>query len=486
MKRKKRPFGKAFARRAILVSTVAMVILTAAGLFLYGRREAILEKRAERAAARGDYEKAISSLEAAEKGSEGEDTLLQYRYALAKEALAAGDTDRAETLFTQLGDYEDSRTMILECRYAAAEKALAAGDLEDAKDRFYALSGYKDALDRYDGCRYAIAEQAAETDPAAGFALFWALGSYSDARDRAVAIAKTVTGEADETFAVNRMLGLSEEQVAQIRTLQTVRAKLPQGKLAVGFYHTVGLRSDGTVLATGRNTEGQCNVSGWTDITAVACGAYHTVGLRSDGTVVTAGRNTEGQCDVTGWTGVKAVACSDYNTLALLEDGTVVSTGYQPFTELSGWKDIAYLSGGSYGAMAISSDGRVYCSHPSLRSEELAGAVQAAVSTGYCAALKEDGTVVHTAATLLWTDVVALSASTTGTLAITADGRVLCHWFQARNALDFSDVSAAVALSAGATHTAVLLSDGSVLTRGLNDQGQCDTSSWNLGPTALE
>ena len=486
MSRKKRPFGKAFARRAILLSTAAMVILTAAGLFLYGRRETILAKRAERAAARGDYEKAISSLEAVEKGSEGEEALLQYRYALAREALAAGDTDRAETLFTQLGDDEDSRTMILECRYVAAEKALAAGDLEDAKDRFYALSGYKDALDRYDGCRYAMAERTAETDPEAGFALFWALGSYSDARDRAVAIAKAFTGEADGDFAVNRMLGLSEEQVEQIKTLQTVRAKLPQGKLAVGFYHTVGLRADGTVLAAGRSDEGQCDVSAWTGVTAVACGAYHTIGLRVDGTVIAAGRNTEGQCDVSAWTGVIAVACSDYNTLALLQDGTVISTGYQPFTELSGWKDVVYLSGGSYGAVAISADGRVFCSHPSLRSEELAGAVQAAVSTGYCAAVMEDGTVVHTATSLPWTDVAALSASSTGTLALTADGHILCHWFQARDALDFSDVSAAVALSAGATHTAILLADGSVLTRGLNDQGQCDTAAWDLGPTALD
>ena len=176
MSRKKRPFGKAFARRAIFFSTIAMMILAAVGLILYGQRETILAKRAQRAAARGDYEKAISSLEAVEKGSEGEADLLQYRYALAKEALAAGDTVRAETLFTQLGDYEDSRTMILECRYVAAEKAFAAGKYEDAKDKFYALSGYRNALDRYDGCRYAIAELTAKTDPQAGFDLFWALG----------------------------------------------------------------------------------------------------------------------------------------------------------------------------------------------------------------------------------------------------------------------------------------------------------------------
>ncbi len=486
MSRKKRPFGKAFARRAIFLSTVAMMVLAGVGFALYSHRDAIMTKQAERAAARGDYEKAISSLDTVEKSKEEEEALLQYRYALAQETLASGDTDRAETLFSQLGDYKDSQTMILECRYAAAEKALAKGDLEDAKDRFYALSGYRDTLDRYDSCRYAIAEQTAETDASAGFALFWALSGYRDAKDRAITIAKIVTGEEDDTFAVNRMLGVSEEQVEQVKTLQTVRKRLPQGKLAVGFYHTVGLKSDGTVVATGRNDEGQCNVSSWKGVKAVACGAYHTVGLNSDGTVVAVGRNDEGQCNVSSWKDVMAVACSDYNTLALLSNGTVVSTGYQPFPELSGWKDAVFLAAGSYGAAAISTDGRVYCSHPSLRSEVLAGAVLVAVSTGYSVVVKENGTVVHTALDLSWEDVVALSASTTGTMALTADGRILCHWFRLRDAQDFSDISSAVALSAGATHTAILLSDGAVITRGLNDQHQCDTASWNLGATPLD
>lgn len=33
-----------------------------------------------------------------------------------------------------------------------------------------------------------------------------------------------------------------------------------------GRGHTVGLKSDGTVIATGNNEYGQCNVSDWTDI----------------------------------------------------------------------------------------------------------------------------------------------------------------------------------------------------------------------------
>jgi hypothetical protein len=61
--------------------------------------------------------------------------------------------------------------------------------------------------------------------------------------------------------------------------------------VAAGQVHTVGLKSDGTVVAVGHNDEGQCDVGGWTDIVQIAAGDSHTVGLKSDGTVVAVGRN---------------------------------------------------------------------------------------------------------------------------------------------------------------------------------------------------
>jgi len=71
--------------------------------------------------------------------------------------------------------------------------------------------------------------------------------------------------------------------------------------VAAGGLHTVGLQSDGTVVAVGWNNNGQCNVTGWTGIVQVAAGVYHTVGLKSDGTVVSAGDNTYGQRNVSSW-----------------------------------------------------------------------------------------------------------------------------------------------------------------------------------------
>ena len=71
--------------------------------------------------------------------------------------------------------------------------------------------------------------------------------------------------------------------------------------ISAGNRHTVALRGDGTVVATGLNEDGRCDVAGWRDVVAVSAGYYHTVALRGDGTVVATGRIDDGQCDVAGW-----------------------------------------------------------------------------------------------------------------------------------------------------------------------------------------
>src|SRR4030042_1618680 len=103
-------------------------------------------------------------------------------------------------------------------------------------------------------------------------------------------------------------------------------------RVAGGGHHTVGLKADGTVVAVGDNTYGQCNVSGWTAIVQVAAGYAHTVGLKANGTVVAVGDNGYGECNVGGWTGIVEVAAGSFSvpghTVGVKSNGTVVAVGY--------------------------------------------------------------------------------------------------------------------------------------------------------------
>jgi alpha-tubulin suppressor-like RCC1 family protein len=107
---------------------------------------------------------------------------------------------------------------------------------------------------------------------------------------------------------------------------------IPKDTIAAGYRHTVGLKSDGTVTAVGDNKYGQCDVSGWRDMVAVAAGNAHTgnshtIGLKSDGTVAAVGCYKDDQCDVSGGRDIVAVAAGWRRTVGLKSDGTVVAVG---------------------------------------------------------------------------------------------------------------------------------------------------------------
>ena len=79
---------------------------------------------------------------------------------------------------------------------------------------------------------------------------------------------------------------------------------------------------DGT-RNVGLNDDGQCDVSGWTDIIAVSAGSYNTVGLKSDGTVVAAGSNENNRSNVTGWKDIRLPKAAGNADNDIIEAGTL-------------------------------------------------------------------------------------------------------------------------------------------------------------------
>ncbi len=90
-----------------------------------------------------------------------------------------------------------------------------------------------------------------------------------------------------------------------------------------------GVKEDGSVVSTpdSRSDTGRSQVNGWGDMVQVSGGEIHTVGLRSDGTVVAVGKNDRGQCDVDGWQDIIYIEAAGYCTIGITRDGDLMLAG---------------------------------------------------------------------------------------------------------------------------------------------------------------
>lgn len=166
------------------------------------------------------------------------------------------------------------------------------------------------------------------------------------------------------------------------------------GAIAAGDQHSLGLASDGTIWAWGRNTEGQVGdgtgvdkaspVPVLTDAIAVAAGMQHSLAVRTDGTVWAWGENgAEGRLgdgttfrrlapvQVTGLTGIVDVAAGADHSLALAADGTVWAWGGNADGQLGdgstttrltpvqvlGLAGVTRIAAGEYFSLAVQNDG---------------------------------------------------------------------------------------------------------------------------------
>ncbi|BAS26954.1 RCC1 repeat-containing protein [Limnochorda pilosa] len=180
--------------------------------------------------------------------------------------------------------------------------------------------------------------------------------------------------------------------------------------IAAGGFHSLALRSDGTVWAWGDNSSGQLGdgttTNSWvpvqvkgaggtgflTNAAELAGGTSHSLALKSDGTVWAWGSNGAGQLgdgttttsgvpvQVKGpggtglFTSVAAVASGSFHNLALRNDGSVWAWGSNVYGQLgdgstanrstpvqvSGLTDPVAIAGGTRHSLALKSDGTLW------------------------------------------------------------------------------------------------------------------------------
>ncbi|MEE0859114.1 MAG: TIR domain-containing protein [Acutalibacteraceae bacterium] len=356
--------------------------------------------------------------------------------AVAKKALEKKQTIKTAIAcsliaVTIAGAIVTTQVIVPSVKYNNAEQLLSEGKYDEAVTAFTELGDFKDSNNRISESTYLKAEKLYNNqDYFNALSNYMKLGNYKDAKEKY----NTLSYE----FCI-------------------------RNSISAGGVHTVGLKSDGTVVAVGDNDCNECDVDDWTDIVAVSAGDEHTVGLKKDGTVVAVGNNDRKQCCVDIWTDIVAVSAGDEHTVGLKSDGTVVAVGdnYHNQCNVNDWKDIVAVSAGREHTVGLKSDGTVV-----------------AVGDNDC----------NQCDVYDWNDIVAISAVGLQTIGLKSDGSVVVagrhysednskdkHW-KTGYVEDWKNITA---ISTGNLHSIGLRATGRVVAVGNNYDGQCNTNAWN-------
>lgn len=220
---------------------------------------------------------------------------------------------------------------------------------------------------------------------------------------------------------------------------------------------TVAVKEDGTVITSGSNRSGECDLESWTDIVSVAADSSPiVVGLRADGTVVAAGDNDPAYghdgCNVSDWEDIVDICIDNGHTYGLKSDGTVVTTcEYDDISDLRGITDIE-----------ISRNDKLICLRydGTIETSTLVSDLRDEVST--------------------FTNVKQAVGTGHNVVALISDGTVRIAGEDEDNIYsDVKEWTNIVELSSGWHHLVGLKADGTVVASGDNSRGECNTSEWS-------
>lgn len=279
--------------------------------------------------------------------------------------------------------------------------------------------------------------------------------------------------------------------------------------IAQGYYHSLGLGSDGSLWAWGNNQYGQLGNNSTvsrsgpvqtailSEVAAVAAGVRYSLALKQDGTVWAWGQNDKGELgdgtvqarhvpvQVAGLSGMTRIAGAvGYHALGLKDDGTVRAWGLNESGQLgdgtsdirlepvnvTGLTDVVDIASGGYFSLALKRDGTVWSWGHNGNGELGDGTLTQRLTPVQVSGL---------------TDIVGIAAGVNHALALKNDGTVWAWGENSWGAVGLGYASAKVTtpvqvvgltdvtkIAGGGFHSVALKNDGTVWSWGLNNQNQ--------------
>jgi alpha-tubulin suppressor-like RCC1 family protein len=241
--------------------------------------------------------------------------------------------------------------------------------------------------------------------------------------------------------------------------------------MAGGYYHSLALRSDGTVASWGVAYRGGTDApTGLSNVVAIAAAGFHSLALRNDGTVIGWGDNNSGQSTPPSTlTNAVAVAAGDYSSLALTSAGAVVFWGAWPAPP-SDLVDVVAIAAGKFHSVALKADGTVVAWGNNAAGQTnvpagLSNVIAIAAGGNHSVALKSVGTA------LSWGDgiiappgisnLVSIASGEHACLGLKSDGTLVSwncdRWYFF--ACPPTGLEQVIAVSSGAWHGLALVGD---------------------------
>lgn len=360
---------------------------------------------------------------------------------------------------------------------------LAGGGIYVAKYKSDADAAYNKAMNLYNGGKFEDAAVEFEKTESYIYTgekrdnLYWAI-AMSNARNRDFYKAALY-------FQKN---GDYKESVANYRSIINAYA----GIVSAGKNHTVALKNDGTVVAIGDNSKGQCNTEKWNDIARVYAGGEHTVVLDKNKAVYATGDNSKGQCDVSRWKDIIDVSAGELHTVGVENVGRVVATGDNTYgqCDVDDWSGIIEVSAGNRHTVGLKLDGTVVAvgdnEHGECDVKSWSNIVLVVAGNGYTAGLKKDGKIVFTGDdTYKISDakseknVFSISAGHKNLIVVHTDGTAKSYGSNERNQSITDLWKNIVAACGGEGHSVGITADGKAYAVGSNDKGQAQVVDWN-------